>query len=75
MVRTPTASAFSLDPNRPLIPCPSFEVDIWSAGCILYILLVGRPPFETATVKKTYKKIKKGEYVIPEDRCGTSVRV
>lgn len=50
------------------------EVDIWGAGCILYILLVGRPPFETETVKKTYKKIKKGQYIVPEDRCGPSAQ-
>ena len=49
-----------------------FEVDIWSAGCILYILLFGRPPFQTVTVKKTYKKIKQGQYIIPEGRCGPS---
>ena len=50
------------------------EVDIWSAGCIFYTLLVGRPPFQTETVKKTYKKIKKGQYIIPEDRCGPSAQ-
>ena len=41
------------------------EVDIWSAGCIFYTLLVGRPPFQTETVKKTYKKIKKGSVHYP----------
>jgi len=50
------------------------EVDIWSTGCIFYTLLVGRPPFLTETVKKTYKKIKTGQYIIPEDRCGPSAQ-
>ncbi|EFA04647.1 serine/threonine-protein kinase polo [Tribolium castaneum] len=40
----------------------SFEVDIWSIGCIMYTLLVGKPPFETRSLKETYSRIKKCEY-------------
>ncbi|XP_043650764.1 serine/threonine-protein kinase polo [Drosophila teissieri] len=43
----------------------SFEVDIWSIGCVMYTLLVGQPPFETKTLKDTYSKIKKCEYRVP----------
>ncbi|XP_066925374.1 serine/threonine-protein kinase PLK1-like [Clytia hemisphaerica] len=43
----------------------SFEVDVWSVGCILYTLLVGKPPFETTSLKETYHRIKKNEYYIP----------
>ncbi|GIY23983.1 hypothetical protein CEXT_166861 [Caerostris extrusa] len=43
----------------------SYEVDIWSLGCIMYTLLVGSPPFETNTLQNTYKKIKKCEYYLP----------
>lgn len=43
----------------------SYEVDIWSIGCIMYTLLVGKPPFETQSLKETYERIKKNEYHIP----------
>ncbi|PNF35303.1 hypothetical protein B7P43_G04801 [Cryptotermes secundus] len=43
----------------------SFEADIWSIGCILYTLLIGKPPFETNSVPETYSRIKRCEYKIP----------
>ncbi|KAJ6653910.1 hypothetical protein lerEdw1_007668 [Lerista edwardsae] len=43
----------------------SFEVDVWSIGCIMYTLLVGKPPFETSCLKETYSRIKNNEYTIP----------
>ncbi|CAB4063862.1 PLK1 [Lepeophtheirus salmonis] len=43
----------------------SYEVDVWSLGCIMYTLLVGKPPFETQTLKDTYARIKKNEYHVP----------
>ncbi|KAK7813016.1 hypothetical protein U0070_021775 [Myodes glareolus] len=43
----------------------SFEVDVWSIGCIMYTSK-GKPPFETSCLKETYLRIKKNEYSIPK---------
>lgn len=43
----------------------SFPVDVWSIGCILYTLLVGRPPFETSNIESTYRKIRSNDWAIP----------
>jgi len=45
----------------------SYEADIWSFGVLLYALLIGKPPFETADVKTTYRKIKMNAYSFPEN--------
>lgn len=43
----------------------SFEADVWAVGCILYTMLVGRPPFETESLKETYTRIKRTSYSLP----------
>lgn len=43
----------------------SYEVDVWSIGCIMYTLLVGKPPFETSSLRETYARIKQVQYKIP----------
>lgn len=45
----------------------SYEVDIWSIGCVMYTLLVGTPPFETKNLKDTYSKIRKCDYRLPSN--------
>ncbi|XP_005386796.1 PREDICTED: serine/threonine-protein kinase PLK4 [Chinchilla lanigera] len=41
------------------------ESDIWSLGCMFYTLLIGRPPFDTDTVKNTLNKVVLAEYEMP----------
>lgn len=43
----------------------SYEADIWAIGCIMYALLVGRPPFQTSTLIETYFRITANTYTIP----------
>ena len=45
----------------------SYEVDIWSFGCVMYTLLIGRPPFQSKDVNEIYSKIKKVQFEFPED--------
>jgi serine/threonine protein kinase len=51
----------------------SFGVDVWAIGCILYTLLVGKPPFESESLKETYVRIKNNEYHLPS-RLSTAAR-
>jgi hypothetical protein len=48
-------------------PEHGFPVDVWAFGAILFALLVGKPPFETRTIKETYDRIRSNTYRIPKD--------
>ncbi|XP_034942136.1 serine/threonine-protein kinase PLK4 [Chelonus insularis] len=42
------------------------EADVWGLGCMLYTLLVGKPPFDTDAVKSTLTRVVMADYIIPK---------
>lgn len=41
------------------------ETDLWGLGCLLYTLLVGRPPFDTDAIKSTLTKVVMSDFSLP----------
>ncbi|KAI8899953.1 kinase-like domain-containing protein, partial [Globomyces pollinis-pini] len=47
------------------VPYNGIKSDIWAMGVVLYIMIVGEPPFAGKSISDLYKKIKSIDYVIP----------
>ncbi|CAI2359896.1 unnamed protein product [Moneuplotes crassus] len=45
------------------------KADIWSLGVLIYILLVGIPPFKAASLKEVFKKILQGKVDFNNKTC------
>ena len=41
------------------------EVDLWSLGVILFVMLYGKVPFEDPNLARLYEKIKRGDLHFP----------
>lgn len=43
----------------------SKESEAWALGCIFYCMLVGKAPFESESLEKTFSRIRQCDYFIP----------
>lgn len=42
-------------------------VDVWGLGCMMYTLLVGKPPFDTEGIQSTLTKVVMADFAVPSD--------
>ena len=53
-----------MSPELILAGCSSTATDVWAAGVVLYILLCGRPPFQSRSNREILEKSAKGEFAM-----------
>ncbi|CAI2386109.1 unnamed protein product [Moneuplotes crassus] len=51
--------------------CYDSKADIWSLGVLIYILLLGAPPFKASSLKEIFKKILVGKIDFSKEICGS----
>ena len=56
-------------------PYSGRHADMWSAGVILYVMIVGRYPFYDTVAEKLFKKIRRGQFFIPSTSQFNSVEI
>lgn len=64
---TISGSPAYMTPEQINANAPTFAVDWWLLGCVLYEMSFGYPPFQDDPVMKTYEKILKVEPEFPDD--------
>uniref|UniRef100_A0A182RJU0 Serine/threonine-protein kinase PLK4 n=1 Tax=Anopheles funestus TaxID=62324 RepID=A0A182RJU0_ANOFN len=54
-----------ISPEVALRTSHGLPADVWGLGCMLYTLLVGKPPFDTDGIKSTLARVVTSDYNLP----------
>jgi NIMA (never in mitosis gene a)-related kinase 1/4/5 len=62
MLKTQTGTPYYCSPEVWMDRPYNEKSDIWSAGCVLYEMIMLKPPFEAADMDGLYRKVTRGAY-------------